>query len=184
LLLFCYIYSVRKELKSYLINENLQHIEKSKKFFKSYFNIFVHDTYKDNDKSINIRITKLIDDIQEKHGWIEFSEDTYKILKALSSTEKISERLNQILELEAVVKTIDYLILYEFAKIKKDELTPDGTKLELRKKDYLLSFATGINEINQIDPLPEISPKKKICLKGLLFQYPPYSIAAIFLFYS
>jgi len=34
---FCYIYSLRKELKSYLINDNEQHLEKCVKFFKNVF---------------------------------------------------------------------------------------------------------------------------------------------------
>lgn len=174
LLMFCYVYTVRTELKSYLINDNSQHIENSKNFFKQYIKTLTYRNYEgESDKTISAHIGELTSQLKEKYSWIQFDESTEDIINALSSVEeKILERLIQKVDLEKIVPLIEYLVLYEFSKIKKDELATDGTPLSHKRLSYILSFADGINSLEKIEIANDNANPSKNLISEMIHAIP------------
>lgn len=153
LLPFANAYSIRKELKSYLINEDPQHIRKCKAHFKKLLQNVTSFSFpkSENDRTYTT-ITKISKEIKEQFSWIEFIPEANLILSALNSFEnKILERINQEVELDKVLQVVDFLVLYEFSKIKKSEVDPSGRMVGEMQNDYMKLFAFHLDTLSYID---------------------------------
>src|SRR6185312_6432994 len=119
---FCYAFAIREELKKYIINGRNEHIEKSIQYIRKLIpRITTVQTDGETDSPIlNISTLSIY---SKKLDWVKLSTNTLEILEAFESVDnKIRERLTQKFEIDSTLPSLEYLILYEYSKIKPDEL--------------------------------------------------------------
>ena len=159
---FCYAFSLRKEIKSFLINENVIHLEKTSQYFAKVISSITTFRINNGDKSIFLGLNKLREELIKRFDWIKFTNETNEMIDAISSIDKkIKERLRQRLELEKVIPLIETLTLYKFTSIKPEELNSNGIKLREMRNDYLISFAKELNSLSEIESTIENDKRKR-----------------------
>ncbi|WP_196888380.1 hypothetical protein [Aureivirga sp. CE67] len=168
---FCYAYILRKEIKSFLINENVSHLENISK----YFNIVNSDLvltpfYSNNkDQTTKIAIYELRNLLLKKYNWIEFSKETNELIDAFESINlKIKNRITQKAELEKVVPFVDILTLYEFSFIKPNLKNFQEIELKEQRFTYLKEIVKELNLLSNYEDLNEIERTKKSNIKSIL----------------
>lgn len=168
---FCYAFSLRKEIKSFLINENDTHLENTLAYFEKVISSIINSPFysirSDSDKSVsfvNLR-KKLI----EKYEWIKFTDETNNILDSLSTIRtKLERRIRLKTELDKTLPLIDILVLYEFSKIKPNESNPEGVELKDQRINYIKEFANQLNNIKEIEDIPEDANVKRNKVKSII----------------
>ena len=167
---FCYYYSIRSEIKSFLSNDKFEHLVKSIKYFKKGFNFLKY--FKTNDQSnkeINIDLLKLVEEAKVKYDWFQLTESTSSIIKAIQEApQKIVERLKHHIEVELLIPSIDFLILYEFSKIRPLTGSVYNKNITDFKNQYLESFAYEVNNLSKIEPVAKDKIKSKIDIKRII----------------
>jgi len=162
---FCYIYTLRKDLKSYLINENEIHLSKSVSYLKKVINPIT--TIKVSDKS-TLTIQELSNQIAKQFSWVDFTAETKKIIDSISTiNDKIIQRIDQRKEIEKIVPLIDLLTLYEFSKIKPDEFNSIGITLKEKRFEYLKEFTNELDKIGFIENSIIIDERKSTRIKSI-----------------
>lgn len=189
-LAFCHVYNVIRELKAYLTNERLEHLQKAKSDFAIYlknsevnFELEVEEMRPPQmggtikiKKSTNIG--NLLDELYANFWWFDLKEKANSIANAYRQLpSKITRRLNQGVETDKLINLLSNLMLYEYSKIKKtsaDEFTTNKecTVTELGRM-CLIDFAS---EISKLDELKEQHERKESNLKDFVKN----SFAAIY----
>lgn len=159
---FCYAYTLRKELKSYLINDNPVHLAKSIDYLKKVVNSFVEVKFKNSDKQSSIPLNQFREELKDQFEWMQFTEETNNYIDNLSSIKKkIIRRFEQKEKLEDIVPAIDFLTLYEFAKIKPSVLNTEGVEIKNLRSEYFKCFASEIGKIEEIEEIRNSSERKR-----------------------
>ncbi|NIJ46607.1 hypothetical protein FHR24_003097 [Wenyingzhuangia heitensis] len=170
LIKFCYAFTLRKEIKSYLINENETHLENILDYFKKVIYSFTESPfyYRNSDfqKSISFKNLKKV--LIKEYEWLEFTNETNEILNSLSSTEsKLERRIKLKTELDKTLPLIDLIVLYEFSKIKPNESNCDGIEIKNQRVNYIKEFAKELNNIKEIDDVVEDTNIKRDIIKTI-----------------
>ena len=168
---FGYAFTLRKELKSYLINDNEIHLEHTLPYFQKIISSITiapfHLGKEENRAEISLDI--LSKTLTNEFTWLEFTSESNKIIESLSTVHpKLERRLKQKIELEKVLPFIDILVLIEFSKIKPNTLTPQGNELKEQRNSYVKAFADKLNEIKILEDLTEYSNVKKNRVKSII----------------
>lgn len=168
---FCYAYSLRKELKSYLINENSSHLENVSEYFQKVNSHLILTPFYNNNKDTasQIPIYLLRDKLLKKYNWIEFKKDTNELIDAFKSiSSKIEKRIDQKVELEKVVPFVDILTLYEFSFIKPTLENSENKELKEQRLKYLKEIQKELSKINEYEGPNEVERTKKSKIKSVL----------------
>lgn len=168
---FCYAFSLRKEIKSYLINENETHLENILTYFEKVISSITKSPFYSgrSENAQSITFVNLRKDLNEKYEWIEFTDETNNILDSLSKIEeKLERRLRLKTELDKTLPLIDFLVLYEFSKIKPNELNSDGVELKDQRVNYIKEFANQLNGIKEIEDIVEETNIKRNKVKTII----------------
>lgn len=168
---FCYAFSLRKEIKSYLINENETHLENTLNYFENVISSVTKSPFYSNrsDKAKSVTFSNLRKELNKDYEWIEFTDETNNILDSLSTIgAKLERRLRLKTELDKTLPLIDFLVLYEFSKIKPNELNSDGVELKDQRVKYIKEFANQLNGIKEIEDIIEDSNVKRNKVKTLI----------------
>ena len=161
---FCYGFSLRKEIKSYLINENQTHLENTITYFEKLTSDITKSPFfsRNSDHAKSVTFVNLRKELVKKYGWIEFTEETNYILDSLSRiSSTLERRLNQKIELERTLPLIDFLVLYEFSKIKPNLSNPEGQELKDQRVKYIKEFAIQLNTMEEIEDVFEENSSKQ-----------------------
>ena len=163
LLAFCYVFALRQELKRFMVNERLEHLDNCKIYAdKSIHKLKYIYVHKGETGYEQVDITKLQEDAKKYYSWFELNKNADENIKAISSIKtKLTERLNQKTELHSLFKAIDFLILYEYSKIKSDTMSSNDTEMGNLTDNYFTGFATEINQLKAIDPIKQLEDSKK-----------------------
>jgi len=188
-LAFCHIYKVIHELKAYLTNERLEHLQKAKSDFASYlknsevnFELEVEEMRPPQmggtttiRKSTNVG--NLLDQLYANFWWFDLKEKANSISNAYRQLpSKITRRLNQGVETDKLINILSNLMLYEYSKIKKisaDEFTTKESTITELGRMCLIDFSI---EIDKLDELKEQTERKE----GNLKAFVKNSFAAIY----
>ncbi len=171
LLNFCYSYTLRKELKSYLINENNSHLEHISEYYqKVHSHLLLTPFYaKNSDTASQIPIYTLRDKLLKKYSWLEFKKETNELIDAFKSIRsKIEKRINLKVELEKVVPFVDILTLYEFSFVKPTLENSEKVVLKEQRLKYLKEIQKELIKINEYEGLNEVERTKKSKIKSVL----------------
>jgi hypothetical protein len=171
LLHFCYVYSFRKEIKTYLINGLQEHLLRASKYYNS---IIDHQLVVTafSEKSPRMYLFEALDKIKKQFPWIKLSDESSRVLSALTSIpNKFGGRLEQKKDLEVLLPAIDYLTFLEFAKIKPEiKISPDQT-FENINNDLFFLFISEVERISAIEPRNKVkiasSDKIKVLLNNI-----------------
>ncbi|WP_127140954.1 hypothetical protein [Flagellimonas marinaquae] len=180
---FCYIFSLRKELKDYLISGDERQLSNSDKYLEKAIQHFGEMKYDKLPVSVANIETRLV----KKFDWIEFSDLTNKILKAFSQVkDKLGKRINERKEIEKIISPIDFLIAYEFTHIKPDSTNVPNNKLEGLRKKYMEMFADEVNNMNDlvVPTQDTLKPKKRLRTTFQIFIKALMSSNIFILFFS
>lgn len=154
---FCYVYTLRKEIKSYLINDNLAHLENTVEYFNNVMKTMTIYNAETGSKGFFVNLVKLRTELKNQFSWIDFSADSNQIIDSFLKIEsRITRRLKQKIELEKILPLIDLITLYEFSKIKPDELNQNGIQLSNCRDGFLIEFAKEINSLDEIENLNDL----------------------------
>lgn len=168
---FCYAYTLRKELKSYLINDNPVHLTKSIDYLKKVVKSFVEVKFMNSDERTSIPLNKFREELRNQFEWMQFTEETNNYIDNLSSIpQKVFRRFEQKEKLKEVVSAIDFLTLYEFAKIKPSVSNSEGTEIKNLKNEYFKCFVNEIGKIDEIDEVKNPNERKRNRIISL-FQF-------------
>lgn len=149
---FCYAYTLRKELKSYLINDNPIHLTKSIDYLKKVISPFNEVKFKNSEKETSMSLNKFRDELKKQFEWMQFTEETNNYIDNLSSiNKKLIIRFKQKEKLEDIVPAIDFLTLYEFAKIKPTVQNSENVEIKNFKNEYFKSFVNEVGKIKEIE---------------------------------
>lgn len=168
---FCYAYTLGREIKSFLINENDTHLENISEYFNKVNSHLVLTPFYDNnrDSASKIPIYELRDRLLKKYNWIEFNKETNELIDAFKSiNSKIKKRIIQKVELEKVVPFVDILTLYEFSYIKPNLENPQNVELKEQRLTYLKEIGKELNKLNKYEDLNEVERTKKSKIKSVL----------------
>ena len=168
---FCYAFTLRKELKSYLINDNQTHLENILSYFKKIISSIILTPFclskSDGSKAVTLNVLR--NKLFKEFEWIEFSTDSNNLIDSLSLIDtKIERRLKQKVELDKVIPFIDFLVLYEFSKIKPNELNANGVELKEQRNNYIKEFANQLNRIEKLEEITEETATKRIKVKSII----------------
>jgi hypothetical protein len=153
---FCYLFIARLEIKKYLLNERPEHLLIARKYTKKITEYL--DKVKVGDA--NYHLNNILDKIKVKFTWFSVESTTSEYLNAFSSIQnKIYQRFDQKIYIEDLVVVLDWLALYEFSKIKPNEITNDSAKIGDRIDLYFKEFINTVNQISSID-IPQTEEKK------------------------
>lgn len=159
---FCYAYTLRKDIKSYLINEDAVHLEKSVKYFNKVIKPIINFRVGKDERTLRIKLQELKTQLDEQFGWVNLTPETEMLINSLESIDdKVIERLKQKTELDEILPVIEALTLYEFSKLKPNIKMEDGEKLEHRKFEYIKELAQELDSIEKIEPLKDDADKRK-----------------------
>lgn len=168
---FCYAFTLRKELKSYLINDNEIHLENTLPYFKKIISsILITPFYlskSDGSKAVTLNILRKR--LLKNFEWIEFSTDSNNMIDSLSTIDaKIERRLKLKIELDKILPFIDLLVLYEFSKIKPNEINKNGIELKEQRNNYIKEFANQLNEVKEVEDAVEDSNVRRTKVKTII----------------
>lgn len=157
---FCYLFMARKELRNYLINERDEHIQKTNKYINKVLNSIDRVTIDDKEF---LKISELINKIKKSKSWFSLDEKTKSYIEALESIEnKIFERLKQKVLIDELLETIDWLTLYEYSKLKPNELIDGEKRVGDNTYNYFDKFISSIINLSAIDlPINETLKSQK-----------------------
>ncbi|MCJ8290195.1 MAG: hypothetical protein HRT58_11080 [Crocinitomicaceae bacterium] len=160
---FCYAYALRKDIKSYLINEDAGHLEKSVKSFNKVIRPIINIRVVGKDeRTLSVKLQDLKTQLDEQFGWVNLTPETESLIKSFESIEdKVIERLKQKIELDKLLPIIDALTLYEFSKLKPNVQIEGGEKLAERKSEYIQEVAKQLDSIENIESLKDDTDKRK-----------------------
>jgi hypothetical protein len=118
---FAYLYKSIKELEVFLVNDRKEHTSSSLKYLKIYFQrSFLNYTLNSVEKRPELYLPELLGDLNQKYNWIEYTENTRKMIKSFNDIEsKIYERINQRKEIDAVIETLKFILSYEYILLDK-----------------------------------------------------------------
>lgn len=161
---FCYGFSLRKEIKSFLINENQTHLENTLTYFDKLTSDITKSPFfsRNSEHANSVTFVSLRKVLVKKYGWIEFTDETNYILDSISRiNSKLKRRLNQKIELEKTLPLIDFLVLYEFSKIKPNLPNSEGQELKDQRVKYIKEFAILLNKMEEIEDVFEENSAKQ-----------------------
>lgn len=159
---FCYVFRVRKDVKSFLINDNPSHLEKCLKFFNKVSRPISRFRASNEDSTTYVPLKKLKKQMEEQLPWIKFDQKAIDMIDALSTIDtKITERLKQRVELDKIMTSLDLLTLYEFSKLKPEQEVESGVKIEERRQVYLEEFANNLSGLTAVEAKGASEDKRK-----------------------
>ena len=168
---FCFAYTLRKELKSFLINENNSHLDNISEYFeKVNSHLALSPFYENNrDNAKQIPLFELRDKLLKKYDWIKFNEETNDLIDSFKSINpKIKKRIQEKSELELVIPFIDDLTLYEFSFIKPNLKNQQEVELKDQRFLYLKEMQKELNKIDAYEGVNETERTKKSKIKFAL----------------
>ncbi|WP_420322585.1 hypothetical protein [Flagellimonas sp.] len=168
---FCYAYTLRKELKSYLINENNSHLENISEYFhKTFSHLILTPFYKKRgDSDVQVPIYELRDKLLNKYSWLEFNQESSDLIDAFKSIgSKIERRIYHKTELEMVVPFVDILTLYEFSFVKPHLKNSQKKELKEQRLSYLKEIQKELNKLSNYEGANENDRTKKSKIKSVV----------------
>ncbi|PRX43725.1 hypothetical protein [Salegentibacter salegens] len=161
LLKFCYAYILRKELKSYLLNENEVHLEKGTKYFEK-ISEPLQTLHISGEKTPvgSFTFAEIQKSLEKQNGLIKFTDDSKEIIESTNTIdEKIYSRLEKRIEIDKILPLIEIITLYEFAKVKPEEKNQNGEKLKEYKNVILREFYQELTKIEILDNNNDVDSK-------------------------
>lgn len=180
---FYYAFSLKKNLKSYLINGNSIYDTTNIRFFNKLAEQI--NTFKVSDQ-LSLTIQKLYNEIRKQHNWIEFTPETINIVNSISSiNDKIFQRIKSKKNIDKILPLIDLLVLYEFSIIKPEIINSKGIKLEEKQVDYFKEFIEELNKTDSVEHLFVIKERERLRTKSIFaminnFLYSPNILILFF----
>lgn len=161
---FCYAFTLRKEIKNYIINDNITHLDNISNYFeKIYTDLILTPFYYDNatnSKKIPLDIVR--ENLIKKYPWIKFSEESNYLIDSFKSMKsKIKKRIDFKIELEDVLPFLDYLVLYEFSIIKPNQKNDEKIELKDQRFTYLLKMQEELNKLDGYEGISTNEQTKK-----------------------
>ena len=171
---FCFAFTIRKELKSFLINENVTHLDNISKYFEKVISSIVLTPFytEKTDGSKPIPLPNLRDELLKKYNWIIFNDEANNLINAFNSIEsKIKRRLEQRVELDKILPLVDFLTLYEFSLIKPNQVNENNEELKNQRYEYLKRFAQELNKLNELEKVQETDITKRTKIKSIFIFF-------------
>lgn len=158
---FCNAFTLRKNLKNYLINSKEIHLEKSVKFFNDITHWIINASIETDNKSSTIKIDKLENELRKQFEWFSLSIETKEIISSFSQIKnKITERLNRKTEIDKILPLIDLLTMYHFAKIMPIVVDDYDIKIGDKKVEFIKSFSIELNNLEEVQKTCESDGNK------------------------
>ncbi len=182
---FCYIFSLRKELKNYLITENENLLDKGVSYFQKVIDPIITFSVI-GESSTTLSVVKLKQHITKQFSWINFTPETERIINSLSTIDnKIIQRIKQKKEIEKIIPLVDLLILYEFSSIKPEVLNSNGVTLKEKQLDYFTTFTKELDTIDIVEEVNVINDSKtdkmKLAFSKLVNLFTTSNIMVLFI---
>lgn len=166
---FCYLFTARKELNNYIINERPEHLIKANKYIKKV--TYYLDKIKIGEKD-DIKINAIIEIIKKKNNWFSVDSNTQEYLNAFTTLQnKVFERINQHIAINELLPVVDWLTLYEYSKIKPNELNHTSIHLIENADLYFAEFIKEVNALSPIDVPIADSVKSKNRIKNIINKF-------------
>lgn len=162
---FCYTYTIRKEIKSYLINDNDSHLENIYEYFQKIISKIITSPFYEEkrDSAKEISLHELRNKLVENHSWIQFNDESKSLIDAFESIKpKIETRINQKEELDKILPFIDILTLYQFSFIKPNFKNTEKLELGNQQFNYLKEIDIELSKLEKykVQTVDEIKSSK------------------------
>ena len=167
---FCNAFTLRQEIKSFLINENESHLDKISGYFeKVHSHLVLTSFYGENrDSAQRIPIYKLREKLQKNYNWIEFSKESNDLIDSFETIDtKIKRRINQKAELEILGPCIDLFVLYEFSFVKPNLENSQKIELKEQRLNYLREIQKELNKLKLFEEINDSKTTKKSKIKSV-----------------
>lgn len=160
---FTYIYKSIKELEIFLVNDRKEHTETSLKYLKLYINrSFLNHTFEIGDTSRKTFLPTILEELQKEKLWIEFSEQTSLVINSFNQFDvKIYERINQRKEIDLVIETLNYLLVYEYIKLDKVKVEKLPTEINDNFVALKLMIKTCADKIKDLTVVDKVKNEVK-----------------------
>lgn len=144
---FCYAYLNRKSLSNYLLNEHSFDLKKIVKHLEFIISP-LHEVSVDGKTVDLITLEEFIED--EEITWFQISEKTRWFAKSIDHLFLVVvDRVEKRSDLESILEILDYVVLFEFSKIRPHDIDPDAESddysLELTYLENACSIANSID---------------------------------------
>ena len=154
LLRFCNSFILRKELNNYLLNNNDSHLEKAAYYF-SQINIPLQNIILNPENSREnqlISYDELKKRLKQQSDFVELTNESIRKISLLNQIEdKVVKRLKNKKEIEKITPLINYLTLYEYSRIKPNDLNEDNIKIKNYRINYLDVFFEKLEELDKLE---------------------------------
>lgn len=115
---FAYLAISLKELKLFLVNERHDCITQALKYLYRYYE--QSDTFLPiNNTNERISLSALLG-LKQSKFWVQYSDEMENVMKVISSFQsKILDRVAEKEDIDKVVQWLEYLLIYEYSRVKK-----------------------------------------------------------------
>lgn len=145
---FCFLYLAKNEIKNYLTNGQGSQLENAKKYLKKISSCNTRITLGKQEYEVE----NIIETLQTELQWFNIDQKTKEHLTAISDFKlKIFKRLEHKISVEEIIPIINWLIFYEYSKIKGNDTNLNGDKISDYTLEYFNQYVKTINSISYVD---------------------------------
>lgn len=157
---FAYLYKSINELEIFLVNDRKEHTITSLKHLKQYVDgSFLNHLFNFGENGVKLYLPKTLIELKKEYKWIKYSESTEKVIISFSEFEsKIYERIIQRKEIDLVIETLKYLLVYEYIlldKVKVEQLTTTINDNTVASNLMIVAASEKINTLTIVEHIEE-----------------------------
>lgn len=157
---FTFLYKSINELEIFLVNDRKEHTVTSIKFLKKYVDgSFLNHFFNTGENGEKLFLPKLLLELKKDFNWIQYSESTDKIIISFNEIEaKIYERILQRKEIDIVIETLKYLLVYEYIlldKVKVEQLSNAVNDNNIASNLMIVAASDKINSLTIVEQINE-----------------------------
>lgn len=155
---FTYIYKSIKELEIFLVNDRKEHTETSLSYLRKYIKkSFLNHDLELESTSHKVYLPEILTELSKGKVWIEYSEKTTLIITSFNQFDKkIYERIEQRKEIDLVIETLHYLLVYEYIlldKVKVEKLPTEINDNTIASALMIDACAQKIRDLSVVEKM-------------------------------
>lgn len=140
---FCYAYDNRKSLSNYLINEHTSDLKR----IINYLEHVVTPLHLISIDGSNADLTQL-EEYTGETTWFQVTDKTRWYAKSINHLfDVVEDRVDERSELDSILPIFDYLVLYEFSRVRPNEINLDGEEVKSFEITFLEGACLAANQI-------------------------------------
>lgn len=168
---FCHLYLCFENLGLFLVNDQSSHLLSAKKHLKKYLIAGEYTSkFKSSGDELKSSLHNILFNVEKHHSWLEVTDNARNILFSYRDfTDKISERIDQEIDIDVVINILEKLLIYEFLKSNPGSLKAFTKSRGLEDKDlrnkYISEFSQMVNTLDELAPDDENNVEKQLLTK-------------------